>query len=707
MQRHFILSTKLKSVPLQNQLQCLISEITLPAEGLQLRREFLEELTHVLRRQYPKCQVYPFGSTITGLGDRDADIDIYLDLNGKHSIKNLRISLCIYHNILPHVESNFRSCISSLSGITVSSESKASVQYTEDSTETVAKLRKLTNFLKGVKVCGRRGELDIRFCRLVIPIVHTRVPIIRTEHYNGLKCDLSFKNLLSVQNSKMIAFFISLDPRVRPLILLVRYWGHYHDLISGNSIKSYAMVLLVIVFLCIKRIVPSVQFIQNFQNTPPRLCDGWNSAFSENAVAVMKEFKNTFIEPVRNDSLDFTGTILNLAQEFFEMYGETDFQSTVVCSLMGCFIPKENFEPGNEEGLPRALELYKNWSAQQSLSSRLKINASMCVQDPFDLSFNVCGVVKPHLLSRFQMACSKTAKVIDAFLKGDIKGGLLSIFDRVQLPKIKPVDQKIANIEFPLAQKVHKITLSMTQDFKIIFLSNYMGLATLNTLQHKMLSLWMTFMQNMILEVFGKSLELTIKKKFKKGPPPAVESARRGKLKVPSKSLISESSSSSINTESRLSNMSISSTSGSSTSSQSSISKTKKKEDPSKSTPSDCDQNAGVGISKNANKKRSRENASLSIQGGAFVVEKSNARGASIAKGELSNGTSPRAKIVKKSNEDISVTVKNLDIKMKPKNLDFEMDPGMEVETLLNSSEPDIIQLTGLYYETFIFISPN
>jgi DNA polymerase sigma len=39
-----------------------------------------------------------------------------------------------------------------------------------------------------------------------------------------LSCDVNVNNTLALQNTKMIKTYVALDPRVRPLIMIVKYW---------------------------------------------------------------------------------------------------------------------------------------------------------------------------------------------------------------------------------------------------------------------------------------------------------------------------------------------------------------------------------------------------------------------------------------------------------------------------------------------------
>ena len=59
---------------------------------------------------------------------------------------------------------------------------------------------------------------------LVQAVEGARVPILRLQHAaSGLRCDLSIGNHLAVQKTRLLHAYVQLDPRVRPLCLIVKH----------------------------------------------------------------------------------------------------------------------------------------------------------------------------------------------------------------------------------------------------------------------------------------------------------------------------------------------------------------------------------------------------------------------------------------------------------------------------------------------------
>jgi terminal uridylyltransferase len=84
----------------------------------------------------------------------------------------------------------------------------------------------------------------------ITEIPTARYPIVRFSH-NGINCDLSFGNHLGVKKAALIRYFCSLDPKVRELILVVKYWAKKRQINdpANYTLNSFVYTLLVIHFL--------------------------------------------------------------------------------------------------------------------------------------------------------------------------------------------------------------------------------------------------------------------------------------------------------------------------------------------------------------------------------------------------------------------------------------------------------------------------
>lgn len=61
-----------------------------------------------------------------------------------------------------------------------------------------------------------RGMKNVEAIHAIVPICKFKDPVTK------LNCDLSIYNTLAIENSKLIATYIKLDDRIRPLLYLIK-----------------------------------------------------------------------------------------------------------------------------------------------------------------------------------------------------------------------------------------------------------------------------------------------------------------------------------------------------------------------------------------------------------------------------------------------------------------------------------------------------
>ncbi|KAJ3243051.1 hypothetical protein HDU78_000881 [Chytriomyces hyalinus] len=97
----------------------------------------------------------------------------------------------------------------------------------------------------------------------VFPVATAKVPIVKFyDPVCKLNADVNVGNALGIQNSRMIIEYMKVDPRVRDLILLVKHWAGKRDLnnsAEGGTFSSYALTLMLLSYLQIAKVVPSLQ----------------------------------------------------------------------------------------------------------------------------------------------------------------------------------------------------------------------------------------------------------------------------------------------------------------------------------------------------------------------------------------------------------------------------------------------------------------
>ncbi|XP_028299664.1 terminal uridylyltransferase 4, partial [Gouania willdenowi] len=195
----------------------------------QKREQILVGLERFIRKEYnDKAQLCLFGSSKNGFGFRDSDLDICMTLEGHDSAENLNCKEII---------------------------------------EGLAKVLK--------KHAGLRN---------ILPITTAKVPIVKFEHrQSGLEGDISLYNTLAQHNTRMLATYAALDPRVQFLGYTMKVFAKRCDIgdASRGSLSSYAYILMVLYFLQQRQppVIPVLQEIFDGEAVPERMVDGWNAFF--------------------------------------------------------------------------------------------------------------------------------------------------------------------------------------------------------------------------------------------------------------------------------------------------------------------------------------------------------------------------------------------------------------------------------------------
>ena len=117
-----------------------------------------------------------------------------------------------------------------------------------------------------------------------------RIPIIKYHDITDFKADIAVNNILGVANSSLLKVYSKIDKRCKQLGLLLKHWAKKWRITNEDSMSSYALILLMIYFLQLKKILPSVQKIAKCnKNHEPAL------------VKVKRVVKDTKVEEFETD----------------------------------------------------------------------------------------------------------------------------------------------------------------------------------------------------------------------------------------------------------------------------------------------------------------------------------------------------------------------------------------------------------------------
>ncbi|XP_046749313.1 uncharacterized protein LOC124413041 [Diprion similis] len=305
----------------------------------------LKCLENTIKRRFSDAKAYPYGSRVSGLGFPDSDIDVFLDCGTYNGSRNSDDEAYQKHLI-----SSVEQCL-------------------YDHTE---------------------------LWEIHETLVSSRIPIIKLHHRpTGLSCDVSFKNGLSVENTKLMKCFIKNYPQCRQLMLFLKKWLHVCNLSGSRCIINYAICWYVIFYLQVEEILPSVASLIAKENRS-KVIDNWETGICE-----------TF--EVDGKRLTFT----ELLHGFFIFYSNFDFRNSVACPLLGKTMLKKDFLKLHL--LPKEMTPYiEHVTANNNDDSVMfRVNSEMCIQDPYDLSHNLTKAVTKFTLNRFKRLCAASADTVE------------------------------------------------------------------------------------------------------------------------------------------------------------------------------------------------------------------------------------------------------------------------------------------------------
>lgn len=121
-------------------------------------------------------------------------------------------------------------------------------------------LRPIYEYLEEYKIKNKATfELDSRISDSI------RIPIIKfsekKEKNKEFKADIAINNVLGVSNSSMLKIYSKIDIRCKQMGLILKNWAKKWKITSEDSLSSYSLILMLIYFLQIKKILPSLQKI--------------------------------------------------------------------------------------------------------------------------------------------------------------------------------------------------------------------------------------------------------------------------------------------------------------------------------------------------------------------------------------------------------------------------------------------------------------
>uniref|UniRef100_A0A182VXN9 PAP-associated domain-containing protein n=1 Tax=Anopheles minimus TaxID=112268 RepID=A0A182VXN9_9DIPT len=205
----------------------------------------------------PKYELYLMGSTISGFGTDNSDIDM---------------------------------CIVDIDGPT----------YCDSRTEALNNLLRVKSFIEAMPNSSSFEHLDL---------IRAKVPILRFRHVQEkIDIDLSINNRVGIRNTHLLHCYAQLDLRVRPLVMFIKLWAQHHNLNDpiNSTMSSYSLVLMVINFLqcgitpavipCLHKVYPEKFKKDNYNSNLLERIDPHQSENKDNLGELLLKFFKYYAE---------------------------------------------------------------------------------------------------------------------------------------------------------------------------------------------------------------------------------------------------------------------------------------------------------------------------------------------------------------------------------------------------------------------------
>jgi hypothetical protein len=210
----------------------------------------------------------------------------------------------------------------------------------------------------------------------VVCVSSAKVPIVKIwDPELNLACDMNVNNTLALENTRMVRTYVSIDDRVRPLAMIIKYWtrrriindagsrpppahrdstcSHTSPTAFGGTLSSYTWICLIIAFLQLREppILPALHQRHNLKLVKQ---DGTRSEFADD------------IPKLRGFGSKNKESLASLLFQFFRFYAhEFDYDKYALSIRMGKLLTKTE----------------KKW--------HIGSNNALCVEEPFNTIRNL------------------------------------------------------------------------------------------------------------------------------------------------------------------------------------------------------------------------------------------------------------------------------------------------------------------------------
>ena len=282
----------------------------------------------------------------------------------------------------------------------------------------------IVKFTEAVNLHGADGnqetlaELRRQLCKLPDVLSRYRVPTESHLDYPktgvGIQCDINFSNHLALHNTRLLKCYSLCDPRVRPMIIVIKAWTKSRKINSSyhGTLSSYGYVLMALHYL-MNIVQPPV--IPNLQLVPQASApasdyglNGYNVRFWQSEEEIMEAGRRGQL--TRNQA----DTVGSLLRGFFQYYahphtGGFSWASDVISlRTPGGILRKE------EKGWTGAKTVIVESTVPGEDAKEVRHRYLFAIEDPFELEHNVARTVVHNGIVAIRDEFRRATKIIQA-----------------------------------------------------------------------------------------------------------------------------------------------------------------------------------------------------------------------------------------------------------------------------------------------------
>ena len=260
----------------------------------------------------------------------------------------------------------------------------------------------IVKFIEAVKLHGADGDhkalVELRLQLQNLPDVLSRYRVPPESHLDypktgvGVQCDINFSNHLALHNTCLLKCYSLCDPRVQPMIVVVKAWAKSRKINSSyhGTLSSYGYVLMALHYLMN---VAQLPIIPNLQVVPQASVPENGYGLNGYEVRFWRS-EHEITEAARRGQLtqNRTDTIGSLLRGFFQYYAHPygGFSwATDVLSLRtpGGLLRKE------DKGWTGARTVTVESTVPGEDAKEVRHRYLFAIEDPFELDHNVARTV--------------------------------------------------------------------------------------------------------------------------------------------------------------------------------------------------------------------------------------------------------------------------------------------------------------------------